>query len=96
MHDGGADRRAMAAVALVNVLDDLFAPLMLEIDIDIGRLAAVFGNEPGEQEIALVRIDRSDAETKADRAIGRRAAALAEDFLVLGRAKETTSCTVRK
>ena len=83
MHDGGADRRAMAAVAPVDVLDHLLAPLMLEIDVDIGRLAAVLGNEAGEQEIALVRIDRGDAEAKAHRAVGRRAAALAEDFLVL-------------
>ena len=83
MHDGGADRRAMAAVALVDVLDHFLAPLVLEIDVDIGRLAAVLGNEAGEQEIALVRIDRGDAEAKAHRAVGRRAAALAENFLVL-------------
>ncbi len=83
MDDGGADRRAMAAVALVDVLDHLLAPLVLEIDVDVGRLAAVLGNEAGEQQVALVRIDRGDAEAKADRAVGRRAAALAEDFLVL-------------
>ena len=39
--DGGADRRAMAAVAPVDILDDFLAPLVLEIDVDIGRLAAV-------------------------------------------------------
>ncbi len=49
MHHGGADRGAVAAVALVDVLDHLLAPLVLEIDVDIGRLAAVFGNEAGEQ-----------------------------------------------
>ena len=83
MHDGCADRRAMAAVAAVDVLDHFLAPLMLEIDVDIGRLAAILGNEAGEQKVALVRIHRGDAETKAHRAVGRRAAALAEDFLVL-------------
>ncbi len=83
MHDGCADRGAMAAVAPVDVLDHLLAPLVLEIDVDVGRLAAVLGNEAGEQKIALVRIDRGDAEAKAHRAVGRRAAALAEDFLFL-------------
>ncbi len=52
MHDGRADRRAMAAVAPVDVLDHLLAPLVLEIDVDIGRLAAVLGNEAGEQKLA--------------------------------------------
>ena len=58
MHDGRADRRAVAAVAPVDVLDHLLAPLVLEIDVDIGRLAAVLGNKAGEQQIALVRIHR--------------------------------------
>ena len=79
MDDGRADRGAMAAVALVDVLDDLLAPLMLEIDVDIGRLVAVRRNEAVEQKIDLVRIDRGDAEAIADRAIGRRAAALAKN-----------------
>ena len=95
MHDGGADRGAIAAVALVDVLDHLLAPLVLEIDVDVGRLAAVLGNEAGEQKLALVRIHRGDAEAKAHRAVRRRAAALAKNFLFL-RAKATTSWTVRK
>ena len=37
--DGGADGGALAAVALVEVLDHLLAPLVLEIDVDVGRLA---------------------------------------------------------
>ena len=96
MHDGRADRRAMAAVAPVDVLDHFLAPLVLEIDVDIGRLAAVLGNEAGEQQFGLFRIDRGDAEAIADRAVRRRAAALAENFLFLSRAKATTSWTVRK
>ena len=83
VHDGRADRRAVAAVALVDVLDHFLAPLVLEIDVDIGRLAAVLGNEAGEQEIALVRVHRGDAEAIAHGAVGRRAAALAENFLFL-------------
>ena len=83
MHHGGADRRAMAAITPVDILNHILAPLVLEIDVDVGRLAAVFGNETGEQEIAFVGIDRSDAEAKADRAVSRGAAALAEYFLLL-------------
>ena len=80
---GGGDAGALAAVFAVDVLDHLLAPLVLEIDVDVGRLAAVFGNEAGEQEIAFVGIDRGDAEAKADRAVGCGAAALAEYFLLL-------------
>ena len=81
VNDGRADRGALAAVALVDVLDHLLAPLVLEIDVDVGRLAAVFRDEAGEQELRRRRIDRGDAEAKADRAVGRRAAALAENVL---------------
>src|SRR5690606_25504549 len=35
--DGGGDAGAVAPIASVDVLDDLFAPLMLDIDIDVGR-----------------------------------------------------------
>jgi len=46
---GGAQSRAVAAIAGVDILDHLLAPLMLEIDVDIGRFLAFFGNEPVEQ-----------------------------------------------
>ena len=38
--DGCADGGALAAVAGVEILDHLLAPLVLEIDVDVGRLAA--------------------------------------------------------
>src|SRR5262249_46307976 len=84
VHDRGADRSAFASIAPVDVLDHLLAPLVLEVDVDVGRLVAVLRDEAGEQEAALVRIDRGDAEAIADRAVGRRAAALAEDALAAG------------
>ena len=37
----------------VDVLDHLLAPLMLEIDVDVGRLLALLGNEALEQQVAL-------------------------------------------
>ncbi len=39
MDHGRGDPGAVAAVFLVDVLDHLLAPLMLEIDVDVGRLA---------------------------------------------------------
>ncbi|MNL70547.1 hypothetical protein D3C87_1955660 [compost metagenome] len=49
MDDGGGDAGAMAAIAFVDMLDDLFAPLVLEVDVDVGRLVAVLGQETLEQ-----------------------------------------------
>src|SRR5436305_15265406 len=40
MNDGGRQRRAMMAITLVDILNDFFAPLVFEIDIDVGRLFA--------------------------------------------------------
>ncbi len=76
---GGGDAGALAAVALVDVLDDLLAPLVLEIDVDVGRLAAFRRDEAREEQVVLVGIDGGDAEHVADGGIGRRAAALAQD-----------------
>ena len=57
---------------------------MLEVDVDVRGLAALFGDETGKEQVLIVlgRIDRSHAQAKADAGIGRRAAALAEDVLV--------------
>ena len=52
---------------------------MLEVDVDIGRLAALATDEPLEQQLMLDRVDRGNAEHEADAGIGGRTAALAED-----------------
>ncbi len=80
--DGGGDAGAVAAIAFVDVLDDLFAPLMLEIDIDVGRFVTVLGQEALEQQIGVHRIHRGDAQDVADRRVGGRAAPLTQDALV--------------
>jgi hypothetical protein len=41
MDHGGAKARAVAAVLLVDVLDHLLAPLVLEVDVDVGGLLAL-------------------------------------------------------
>ena len=76
---GGGEAGALAPVAVIDILDHLLAPLVLEIDVDVGRLVALGRDEALEQKIEARRIDLGDAEAIADGGIGRRAAALAED-----------------
>ena len=83
--DGRAQRRVVAAIGLEDPLHDDLAPLVLEIDVDVGRLAALLGDEALEQQVVARRIDRGDAEHVADRRVGGRAAALAEDVRASGR-----------
>src|SRR5687768_17542239 len=54
--DGGCECRAIAPVFVVDVLNDFFAPLMLEIDINIRRLVALAADEALEQNVAAARI----------------------------------------
>src|SRR5205085_4509189 len=81
---GGGEPGAVAAVSVVDVLDHLLAPLVLEIDIDVGRLAPRGADEALEQDVDLGRVDRGDAEAIADHRIGRRAASLAQDVAGAG------------
>ena len=78
MDHGGGDAGAFAAIAFVNPLHHLLAALMLEIDIDVGWLLALFGNEAGKQQIMFRRIDGGDAQHETHRAVGGAAAALAQ------------------
>jgi hypothetical protein len=82
--DHGGERGVIVRVGAIDPLDHVLAPLMLEIDVDVGRLVAVLGNEALEQQAMLDRVDRGDAEDVADHRIGRRAAALAQDALAAG------------
>ncbi|MNR07414.1 hypothetical protein D3C85_1235310 [compost metagenome] len=78
----------MTAVAVIDILDDLLAPLVLEVDVDVGRLVAVGGQEALEQQVVAGRIDAGDPQDVADRRVGRRSTPLAQDALVLGRADD--------
>ena len=69
----------VAPIVLIDVLDHLLAPLVLEIDIDVGRLVAIGGDETLEQKAAVARIDIGDAQAVADRRVRGRAAALTKD-----------------
>src|SRR6266545_3398143 len=78
--EGGRDRGAVAPVLAVDVLDDLLAPVVLEIDVDVGRLVALLRDKALEQAVHARRIDLGDAERVADGGVRRRAAPLAKDF----------------
>ena len=69
----------VAAVARVDILDHLLAPLVLEIDVDVGRLAPRLRNEALEEQIDLGRVHGRDREAIADSGVRRRTAALAEN-----------------
>ena len=86
--DRRGERRMVAAVALVDVLDHLLAALVLEIDVDIGRLVALGGDEALEEQVDPGRVDGGDAEHVADGGIGGRAPALAEDAFRAGEADD--------
>ena len=47
----------VAAIGVEHPLHDDLAPLMLEIDVDIGRLAPLLGDEALEQQIVAIGID---------------------------------------
>src|SRR3546814_7882890 len=68
--DGRGDPRAVATIAVIDMLDHLLAPLMLEIDVDVGRLVALGRHEAREEQFVLHRVDRGDAEQEADDRIG--------------------------
>src|SRR5690606_39433765 len=48
--DGRREAGPVAAVLPVDVLDDLLAALVLEIDVDVGRLAPLGGEEARSEE----------------------------------------------
>ncbi len=61
------------------MLNDFFAPLVLEIDIDIRRFAALARDEALEEHVHTRGVHLGDPQAVADGGIGGRAAALAED-----------------
>ena len=69
--DHGRQRGAMPPIGLVDPLDDFFAPFMLKIDVDIGRLLALARHETFEKQLMLDRVDRRHAEQEADAAVRR-------------------------
>ncbi len=71
----------VATVGVVDPLHDDLAPLVLEVHVDVRRLAPLFGDEALEQEVVSLGIDARDSEDVADGGVGGRPSALAEDVL---------------
>ena len=69
----------VAAVALVDVLDDLLAAAGLDVQVDVGRPVALRGQEPLEQQAEGDGVGLGDPDGVADGRVGRRAPALAVD-----------------
>ncbi len=74
--------RAPCPVARVDVLDHALAAVAArQVEVDVGPLAALLGQEALEEQVHPHRIDGGDAQAVADRAVGGRAAALDQDAL---------------
>src|SRR4051794_11451158 len=74
----------MPAVSLIDPLDDLLAPLMLEIHIDVRRLVAVLGDKALKQKSLPHRIDGGDAKAITDGGVRGGPSPLAKDVLRAG------------
>ena len=77
-------RRPVTAVLLVDVLQHLLAALVLEVDVDVWRLAALLRDETLKKQGLPGRVDRRDAQDEADGRVGGAATALAEDVAAAG------------
>ncbi len=66
---------------------------MFEIDVDIGRLVALFGNESLDQRLHACRVDLGYPQAKTHGGIRGRAPALAENAF---RARETDDVVDRQ
>src|SRR5580698_1082842 len=78
------DGRALATVLFIDVLDDLLAAVVFEIDIDVRRLTALLRKETLEQQNrAALGIDRGDAEAVADERVRGGPPTLTQNILFL-------------
>ena len=83
---GRRQPRPFTSILVVQILKDLLAPLMFEIDINIWCFVPLLTDKPLEQQVSRVWIDRSDTKTVTDGGVSRRASALAEDPTFAGEA----------
>ncbi len=77
--DRRAQARAVPPVAVVDVLDHLLAPLVLEIDVDVGGFVPRLGHEALEHHRPDLGGNRRHPQRIADDGIRRRPPPLAQD-----------------
>ena len=75
------------AVLVRDVLDDLAAPALAEVDVDVGQRDALGVQEPLEDEVVLDRIDVRDPQAVGDEAAGRRSAPRTDRNALLARVR---------
>ena len=68
----------VAAVVLLHVVDDLVAPVLAEVDVEVRHRHAVGIEEALEQQAEAQRIEVGDGERIGDQRAGARAAARAD------------------
>ena len=83
--EGDDLRDVLAAVLPRDVVDDLAAAPLAEVDVDIGQRDALGIQEALEDEVEVDRIDVGDPQAVGDQAAGRRAAARADRNPLLAR-----------
>ena len=79
MDDGGTQARMFAPVLAIDMLDNLFAPFMFKIDVDVWWFFAFFADEALKQQIVLIRINRCDAQYITHSRVGSRPPSLTKD-----------------
>src|SRR5690606_41747712 len=82
--DHSGQGRTVTTVFFINVLDDFFATLVLEVDVNVRRFFARLTDKARKQGIAVFRVDFGDAQAIAHGGIGGRAPALAQDIAGFG------------
>ena len=75
----------MPTVFAINVLNDFLAPLMLEVDVDVGWFITLFRDKSFEQHAHAHRVYFGNAEAKAHGRIGRRATTLTQNAVFPGK-----------
>ena len=68
-----------APVLAIDMLDNLFAPFMFKIDVDVWWFFAFFADEALKQQIVLIRINRCDAQYITHSRVGSRPPPLTKD-----------------
>ena len=82
----------MAAIAFVDVLNDLFAAFVLEVDVDVGGFVAGFGHEAFKDHRADFGADAGHAKAITHYRVRRRAAPLAENIAGSGELDDVVNC----
>src|SRR5262249_36639563 len=78
----------MLAVFGANISDDLIAPFLTEIDVDIGRFTPVGIEKALEKEVVPKRIDRAELKDIGHQSTASGAAGAGRNAIFAGKANE--------